>query len=202
MDIKQDFIPVNKYSRPGIVRSETLGAVVHGTGKAGQRAWETRNFFESLKDGKTKNLNNKWYASTQYIIDIDGGVLQTMPEDEVAYHCGAEEYTDEAKDAFGFYCALPLSPNLCTVGVELCHPDWTGELTDRTLVSAVELFADICYRHNLPTSYLMRHYDITEKHCPEYFADHPGEFYDFRIEVAKSIRFKSAYFERYRGWRI
>jgi N-acetylmuramoyl-L-alanine amidase len=198
MDIKQDFIPVNKYSRPGIIRSETLGAIVHWVANPGSTPKENRDYFAGLAETGIEVR----FASTQYIIGIDGAVLQTMPEAEVAYHCGADEYTDEAKDAFGFYCALPLSPNLCTVGVELCHSDWTGEFTDRTLESAVELFADICYRHNVPTSYLMRHYDITEKNCPNYFVDHPNEFYDFRIEVAKSIRFKSAYFERYRGWRV
>lgn len=194
----QDFISINKYSRPGNIRSETLGAVAHWVANPGSTPKENRDYFAGLADTEI----GVRFASTQYIIGIDGAVLQTMPEDEVAYHCGADKYTDEAKDAFGFYCALPLSPNLCTVGVELCHPDWTGEFTDRTLESAVELFADICYRHNIPTSYLMRHYDITEKNCPKYFVDHPNAFYNFRIEVAKSIRFKSAYFERYRRWRI
>jgi len=203
MDIRQDFITVNKYSRPGKKRPETLGAVVHWTENPGTDAQFTRDFFEDLKYGIASYLDpkKKWYGSAHYAIGIGGEVVQIMPENEVAYHVGSLTYTQAAKDAFGKYCADPYktSPNFCTVGVELCHPDWSGKFTDKTLEAAVELFADICYRHNIRTTYLFRHYDITGKNCPKWFVEEEKEFDKFQLEVTRTIRAMYEYMKRYRG---
>lgn len=192
----QDFIPVNKYSRPGLIRSETLGVVVHWVANPGSTPKQNRDYFAGLADTGIEVR----FASTQYIIGIDGEILQTMPEDEIAYHCGARDYREEAISAFGKYCTLPLSPNHCTVGIEFCHEDWSGEFTNATLQAAVGLCADICYRYLIPAAYIFRHYDITEKNCPKWFVEHSDDFYRFRVEVIREARGIAEKQERKRGW--
>lgn len=199
MQIRQDFITINPYSRPGTKREQTLGAVVHWTENPGTDAQFTRDFFEDLKYGLTSyhDPKKKWYGSAHYAID-ENETVQIMPEDEVAWSVGALRYTEKAKEAFGKYCADPYntSPNYCTVSVELCHADWSGKFSDKVLEQAVELCADICYRNNIPTAYLFRHYDITGKKCPKWFVEHEDEFDEFRLEVTRTIRAMLEYFER------
>jgi len=189
MEKIQAFLTKNPYSRTGMKRPRTRALVAHWVANPGTSAMFNRDYFESLKHGFPDASADKTYASTQYIIGIDGEVIQCMPEDEIAYHCGSMSYTPEAKELFRGYCTHPDSPNLATIGVEWCHPDWSGEFTLETLESAVELYAEMVYRHLIPTEHIVTHHWIVGwKNCPRWFVEHPEEFDDFRVEVAKAAR--------------
>jgi N-acetylmuramoyl-L-alanine amidase len=54
-------------------------------------------------------------------------------ENEIGYHVGAQKYTDRALRELSTY------PNNCTIGIELCHTNWEGEFTDKTILAAYEL---------------------------------------------------------------
>lgn len=189
MEIVQDFLTLNKFSRPGLKRPKTAGLVVHWVNNPGTSAQFNRDFFQSLKSG-LQGTSGDWYASTQYIIGIDGEAIQTMPASEVAYHVGSRTYTKPAKEVFGQYTEYPYSPNYITIGVELCHPDSTGKFTLDTLDSATELFTNLCYTYHLSGNDIYRHFDITGKKCPKYFVDNPEEFEEFKQEVEKEMKSK------------
>ena len=153
----EKFLSKNKYSRPGIKLSSVKNIVIHWVGNANSSALANRNYFESLKD---KHI----YASSQYIIGLNGEIIQCMPENEVAYHAGN------------------LTINYNSIGIEICHPDWTGKFNGTTYNTLIELLVDLCRRYNLTIDKIIRHYDVTGKLCPKYYVEHNNEFLEIEIK--------------------
>ncbi len=56
-----------------------------------------------------------------------------------------------------------------TVSIECCHLDETGEFTEETYASVVQLTAFLCRKYDLTADAVIRHYDVTGKDCPRYF---------------------------------
>lgn len=159
MKITDDYLPVNKYSRPGSKITPTKIAV-HYVGNAGSSAKGNRNYFAS----------GKVYASSHYIIGLQGEILRLIPENEISY-C-----TNQA--------------NSYTISIECCHPDSTGKFNSDTLNSLIELCADICRRRGFnPLTDIIRHYDVTKKACPLWWAPNGtnknanADFADFKQSV-------------------
>ena len=131
-------------------------------GNANTTAINNRNYFESLK---TKKI----YASSHYIVGLEGEVIQCVPENEVAYHAN--------------------QANSYSIGIECCHPDWNGKFNDKTYQSLIELCVDICKRYKLdPQIALIRHYDVTRKQCPLYYVQHQNAWEKLKYDV--SVAFK------------
>lgn len=134
-------------------------------------------------------------ASAHYVVD-DHSIIQCIPENEAAYHCGDTPkgyYMSEGKKMLEGEPPTPRgvshTPNLYTIGFEMCvNADGVWE---RTYANSVELAALILLRHNLNISHLYRHFDITSKPCPNMFIDlEPWE--RFLFDVAKVIGFHEA----------
>lgn len=105
------------------------------------------------------------YASSHYIIGLDGEIVQCIPESEWSYA------TNKA--------------NGYSISIENCHPAKDGKFTAATRQSLVELCADICKRYNLnPLVDIIRHYDVSGKACPLYWVNNPNDFTAFKHEVA------------------
>lgn len=188
-EIIADYLTKNRYSRPGKKRHSTDGLVVHWVANPGTSAQHNRDFFENLKDGLNNPRGGKWFASTAYIVGIEGEIIQCMPDWEVHYHVGSRNYTPLAQQVFGKYATYKITPNWVTLGVELCHPDWSGEFTEKTLESATGLFARLCFQYNLSEQSVYRHNDIVGwKHCPKWFIDHPEAFDEFRQNIKARIK--------------
>ena len=79
--ITEDFLTVNEYSRPGIELSEVNGVVVHYTGNPGTTAEQNRSYYKNLAETK------ETYASSHFVIGMDGKIIQCVPLDEIAYCC-------------------------------------------------------------------------------------------------------------------
>lgn len=191
LNIKDDLLSINDYSRPGRKLYEVLGIVLHYTGNAGASAKANRDFFESRKAG------NDGYGSAHYIIDMDGSVIRCIPDDEVAYHCGTSQvdpmsgkvYTDFARQFFGDYCInwKSNSPNNASIGIELCNMDDLGHFTIETWNSAKQLTSNLLKQFNLDINHIITHEKtVGWKSCPMLFHNHPEEFDRFVTEV-KSI---------------
>ena len=162
MEIQQKLLTINPYSRPGTKIGKIKNIVIHWVGNAGSSAIANRNYFESLKDKKA-------YASSHYIIGLEGEIILCVPESEVAYHGN--------------------SANSYSIGIENCHPDWEGKFNDKTYASLVDLCADLCKRYNLdPTIALIRHYDITKKDCTHYYVQNPKAWEKLKSDVKQVIQ--------------
>ena len=178
MKVEKNLLTLNKFSRPGRKIDSVCGIVIHWTGNAGSSAIQNRNYFESLK----KQAEPRKYASAHYIVDLDGSVIQCVPENEVAYHAGSVFYSDGIEERLGGY------PNAHTIGIELCHPDSSGVFTKETYDSAVELTALLLKKYALnPQKDIYRHFDITGKICPKHFVENASAWKGFRADVEKYL---------------
>lgn len=127
--------------------------VIHYTGALGD-AKANCNYFA----GGNRN------ASAHYFVGYDGVIWQSVEDKNVAWHCGAKSYKHAE-------CR-----NANSIGIEMCvrkkstasmgatDKDWYFE--DATVEAAAELTRYLMDKYNVPASHVIRHYDITEKICP------------------------------------
>ena len=146
--ITRDFLPVNPWSRPGDPLKRVNGVVLHYVGNPATSAQANRNYFASLSSGEAGT-----YASSHFIVGLEGEVVQCVPLTEIAYASN--------------------SRNGDTISIEVCHPDETGEYGPETYRRVTELTAWLCREFRLdPEKDVIRHYDVSGKLCPLYYVEH------------------------------
>ena len=161
--VEQDYIPVNDWSRPGTPLEDINAVVIHYVGNPGTTARANRNYFASLASGKEGT-----YASSHFVVGLEGEVVQCVPLTEVAYASNTR--------------------NGDTVSIEVCHPDETGVFSPVTYDRAVELTAWLCREFRLDAEQdVIRHYDVTGKECPRYYVEHPDAWAQFKADVAAEL---------------
>ena len=161
--VRQDFIPVNEWSRPGTELEKIDGVVIHYVGNPGTTAEANRNYFASLSNGQENT-----FASSHFVVGLEGEVLQCVPLTEIAY---------ASKERNGD-----------TVAIEVCHPDETGEFSAVTYQQVVELTAWLCRTFDLdPETDVIRHYDVTGKLCPKYYVENPMAWESFLLDTAEAF---------------
>lgn len=149
---------VNRKNRPALSNPswykirKLKGIVIHWTANTGigSDALRNRSYFESAP----------LFVSSHYIVD-DHSVLQIIPENEVAYHCGGKTYTDIGKAII----EDNLTPNYFLLGIEMCV-NRDGDF-DKTYQNTIELVQRLLTKYNLTSQHLFRHHDITGKDCPK-----------------------------------
>lgn len=152
-----DLLPVNDYSRPGTTMNSANAIVIHYVGNPGTTAAQNRSYYSKLAD------THETSASSNFLIGMDGEILECVPVNEVAY-CSNWRNED-------------------TISVECCHPDTSGKFTDDTYASLVKLTSWLLSALGLDSTDLIRHYDITQKECPKYFVDHEDAWALFKQDV-------------------
>lgn len=160
-DIDVQLLDINPYSRPGIESSGITGIVIHYTANPGSTAQENRDYFNGLQ------YSQETSASSNFVVGLDGEIIQCVPTWEVAYASNDRNYD--------------------TVSVEVCHPDESGKFTDETYRSLVQLTAWLCVKFDLTADDVIRHYDVTGKNCPKYFVEHEEAWAAFRENVSLAI---------------
>lgn len=160
-DYTVDLLTPNPYSRPQMAIAEVKGIVIHYTANPGTTAEQNRSYFEGLKD------TQKTKASSHFVIGMDGKIIQCIPSSEMSYASN-----DRNED---------------TLSIECCHQDETGQFTQETYDSLVELTAWLCGKFNLPVDTVIRHYDVTGKKCPIYYVEHEDAWVRFKEDVQKYL---------------
>lgn len=89
MRVENKYLTINPYSRPGVKIGTIKGIVVHWVANPMSTAIANRNYFEGLKTGKKNSSGSTIYASSHYIVGLEGEVLACVPEIEVAYHASS-----------------------------------------------------------------------------------------------------------------
>jgi N-acetylmuramoyl-L-alanine amidase len=191
VNIIEKLLTINAYSRPGRRLAECRAVILHYVGIPGQRALTTWNYFE------TTCPRDKHHSSAHYIIGLDGTIYHSVPDNEVAYHCGSSTidpatgkiYTDWARQKFGPYVLDPTktSPNNCTIGIEMCI-DGNGNFTPETVNATVELVAKLVSKHNLTTEDIGHHQKVVGwKDCPLPWVKNPNLFEVFKGMVRTKL---------------
>ena len=161
MKITEMFLTPNKYSRPQIKLEKVTKIAVHYVGNPKSTAKNNRDYFENLKD------THERYVSAHFIIGLEGEIIQCIPLNEWSY-C-----TNQA--------------NGYSISIECCHPDSTGKFNGATEDSLVELCAYLCKKYGLSADDVIRHYDVTGKHCPLWYVSHPEDYTVFKERVRTAI---------------
>lgn len=154
-------LTVNEYSRPGTALEEVKGVVVHYTANPGTTAMQNRDYFEGL------GLSGETYASSHFIIGIEGELVQCIPCNEMAY--ASNERNED------------------TIAIECCIPDESGKFTEETYATLVHLTAWLMGRYDLSTKDVIRHYDVTGKECPKYYVEYPTEWEKLKADILSYI---------------
>lgn len=157
--VVKDYLVPNPYSRPQTPLSQVNGIVVHYVGNPGTTAEGNKSYFEQLaQTGET-------YASSHFIIGLDGEIIQCIPLNEISY-CSNERNDD-------------------TIAIECCHPDEGGQFTEATYNSLLRLTSWLCQAFSLdPSSDVIRHYDVTGKECPLYYVKNPQAWQQFLSDLS------------------
>lgn len=156
--VEAQLLPVNDWSRPGTAMDGVNGIVVHYVGNPGTSARQNRSYFAGLAQ------SHETYASSHFLVGLEGEVLLCVPLGEVAY-CSNDRNHD-------------------TISIEVCHPDDTGEFTPASYAALVRLVDWLEGFYDLSPEDVIRHYDVTGKICPRYYVEHPGAWEAFREALA------------------
>ena len=168
-DIRFDvrFLDPNPYSRPQLALKKVHAIVVHYTANPGVDAVANRNYFNNLPKANEKK-QKKTYASSHFVIGLDGTIVQCIPLEEMAYASN-----DRNSD---------------TVSIECCHKKENGKFTAHTQASLIQLCTYLCIKFDLTEEDLIRHYDVTGKICPKYFVEHPEAWETFKKDVGMELK--------------
>lgn len=161
-EIDVQLLDVNPYSRPGTQSDGITGIVIHYTANPGSTAQENRDYFNGLQ------YSQETSASSNFIVGLEGEVIQCVPTWEVAYASNERNHD--------------------TMSIEVCHPDATGKFTEDTYGSLVQLTAWLCVKFGLSQDDVIRHYDVTGKNCPKYFVEHEDAWETFKDQVGQAIQ--------------
>ena len=163
--IEQYFLPVNRFSRPGTELATVKGIVIHNIGNPNTTALQNRNYFANVVP------EEEIFASSHFIVCLDGDVIQCVPVDEIAYASNAR--------------------NADTLSIEVCHPDETGEFTEESYKTAVRLTAWLCIKYGLTSNDVIRHFDVEResgpKECPRFFVVNEDAWEQFKLDVHRLI---------------
>lgn len=155
--------------------NKVKGIVVHWVANPNTSAINNRNYWENLGSG----------VGAHYIIDLNGDVIYCVPNNMMAYHVGAPNYTTDALNRLSTY------PNNCTVGIECTHVDNTGKMTSETYRSLVQLANILLKEFQLDTSNLWLHSEIVGKDykdCHRWFTTtKPSDWIVFKHDVANIL---------------
>lgn len=138
--------------------------VIHYTGNDGDTAKANASYFNRTDVG----------TSAHYFVDKTE-IWQSVKDENTAFHCGTS----------GTY-RHPDCRNDNSIGIEICSmKDSAGDWALHS--DAVERAATLCRmlmdKHSIDKSHILRHYDVTSKHCPAPFVEAAGQWEDFLMRL-------------------
>ena len=177
-----NFIPVNKYTRPGLKLNAVKKLVIHYTANPGAGADNHRRYFS----------NAQVYASAHIFVDKKEAIC-IIPLNEVAYHANDVQQRDSSGNPYRGVAELKPNANFLSIGVEMCL-EKDGSFHADTVERTENVFVELCKKFNLdPIKDIVRHYDITHKNCPAPWVSNGQKFIDFknRVKAKMSGKFVS-----------
>lgn len=158
-DIRQDFLTVSEYNRPGTELACVKNIFVHYTANPKTSAAQNRSYFENL------GVTHERAASAHFIIGYEGEIIQCIPLDEEAY--------------------AVVERNGDSISIECCYLAQDGSFTQETYDSLVEMLAWLLDQYDLEPNDILRHYDCGGKLCPIYYVKHEDAWQKLLEDVAQ-----------------
>ncbi len=156
--INIQLINIDGEARSGKQLESVRNIVVHYTGNPGVAAGEC---LKLCNDSENR-------AAPHFIIGLEGEIIQCIPLEERASASGER--------------------NRDSISVEVCHPDESGEFTEKSYDALVKLTVWLCDTYGLTENNVIRHYDVTGVECPLYFVMHEDAWNEFKEAVRERIK--------------
>lgn len=143
--------------------------VIHYTANDGDTAEANANYFK----------NNVVKSSAHYFCDSNN-IVQSVPDDKIAYSVGGKKYKNTQGGSFYGKCT-----NSNSLNIELCDTIKNGkyDFSAKTLNNAIELVKSKMKEYNVPIEKVIRHYDVTGKVCPKPFVENEQAWNDFKNKL-------------------
>ncbi|MCM3107669.1 N-acetylmuramoyl-L-alanine amidase [Bacillus velezensis] len=180
---RNQYIDINKWTRPGIKNNGVKKLVVHYTANPGAPAANHYRYFGQTLPAQNRNLSEKkqTFASAHIFVDRTEAIC-IIPLNEVAYHANDVQQIVNGQPYRGV-SALKPNANFLSIGVELCI-EKNGTFHPDTIARAEQVCAELCKKFKLdPINDIVRHYDITHKICPAPWVSRSQGFTDFKNGV-------------------
>lgn len=176
IEITQDFIHINPFSRDGAKLKAKNGIAMHYTADPGAPARNISHYFDSLKDQNPNDNAVDRYAGAHFSVDRTS-IVQSIPTDERGYHVGSSQpYLPDAIRMLGSY------PNDYCVGVEMCI-EADGSIHEDTFQNAAELVVWLITNDGFPNVLFTHKGIVGWKDCPLPWVQNPSEFERFKLLV-------------------
>lgn len=162
---------------------DILGTVIflpcHPKNRGGKRPAEAIRYIVihyTGNDGDTDANNARYYrdnvvkASAHYFVD-DDSITQSVEDLGIAWAVGGKKWSDCPKTGGG--SLFLTATNYNALSIELCDNRRDGNImaTEATLERAAKLTRALMEKYNVPVERVIRHFDVTGKHCPAYYMD-------------------------------
>lgn len=151
----------------------------HPSNHGGNRAAEDIKYLVyhyTGNDGDTAKNNCLYYqntvvqASAHYFVD-DDGAIQSVPDLTAAWAVGGKKWSDCDQTGGGTLFGKVTNRNSLSIEMCDCKRDGVVMAQPKTLDNAIELGKMLMAKYNIPIERVIRHFDVTGKHCPAYFMD-------------------------------
>lgn len=127
--------------------------ILHQAKNIKYNAYKERKYIDGLKN------QDEIYYSVHYIIDLNGDILNIVPENEVTW------------STFKF------DVDYNAISIECCFENEDGSFNKETTKSLKKLIILLCKKYNLKMKEnIFLHYDITGTRCPIFYVDNPFYF--------------------------
>ena len=126
-----------------------------------------------------KNVNRN--ASANYFVD-DNEIYRVVKDSDRAWHCG-----DKLKQGDGgSYYRKCINSN--SIGIEMCcyNNNGTLDVSEKTIANTIDLVKELMAKYNISVENVIRHYDVTNKICPEPFVKSTARWLDFKNRLVES----------------
>lgn len=156
--------------------SDVKYLVIHYTGNDGDTATANARYFQS----------RIVEASAHFFVD-DSGVVQSVPEDYVAWSVGGKKYPSCVKGGGGKWHGKCTNNN--SISVELCDTKRNGkyDFSEKTLENAAELCRSLMLKYGIPIENVIRHFDVVGKVCPAPFVEDEAAWKKFKERLVDEV---------------
>ena len=149
----------------------------------------------TANDGDTDEANANYFtspnrkASAHYFID-DDSITESVPVEYTAYSVGGSKQDTGSKYSKNGAKYYGKCINANSVSFELCdtQKDKKNNLSKKTRENAIDFIAKKMIELKIPSSNLIRHFDVTGKLCPLYFITDEDDWKKFKKEVVNKIK--------------
>lgn len=147
---------------------------IGGTRKASDIKYLVYHYTGNDGDHDTANAiyyrDNVVQASAHYFVD-DDSITQSVLDTQIAWAVGGKKWNDCAQTGGGTLYGIAKNAN--SISIEMCDTERNGvyNLSEQTKQNAILLGKMLMKKYDIPIERVIRHFDVTGKHCPAYFMD-------------------------------